>query len=190
MDPVLDTSTNEALLVGPHCFFAKKGTVIPGQPSGTVVDALHKPNTGAIEGVCWKIVGDVLKVKPGRNITKVKARKPSPCVLRTSKQVVTEIERTYDMTLESITRLGMELMFGTQFDSDTNIGEIDSLVSFEGWWMWMGYDDYKEKSLIVNAYGQLTCDDPPECGSEDFIKMTCQLEQYYTPIKNNVKFTR
>ena len=111
-------------------------------------------------------------------------------MLRTSKQVVTEVERTYDLTLESVTRLGMELMFGTEFDSGTNIGEIDSLVSFEGWFMWEGYDDYKEKSVIVNAYGQLTCDDPPEFGSEDFVKATFQLEQYYTPIKNNIKFTR
>jgi len=190
MNPVLDNSTNEALLIGPHCFFAKKGIAIPGQSSGIVVDASHKPNTGAIEGVCWKIIGDVLKVKPGRNITKVKARKPAPCVLRTSKQVVTEVERTYDLTLESVTRLGMELMFGTEFDSETNIGEIDSLVSFEGWFMWEGYDDYKEKSVIVNAYGQLTCDDPPEFGSEEFVKATFQLEQYYTPIKNNIKFTR
>lgn len=188
MNPVLDNSTNEALLIGPHCLFAKKGIAIPGQPSGIVVDASHKPNTGAIEGVCWKVIGDVLKVKPGRNITKIKARKPSPCVLRTSKQVVTEIERTYDMTLESVTRLGMEAAFGTEFNSETHIGEIDSITSSEGWFMWIGYDDYKQKRLIVNAYGQLTCDDPPEFGSEDFVKLVCQLEQYYTPIKNNIKY--
>jgi len=188
MNPVLDNSTNEALLIGNHCLFAKKGTAIPGQSSGIVVDATHKPNAGAIEGVCWKVIGDVLKVKPGRNATKIKARKPAPCVLRTSKQVVTEIERTYDMTLESVTRLGIEIMFGTEFNPDTNIGEIDSITSFEGWFMWIGYDDYKKKRTIVNAYGQLSCDDIPEFGSEDFVKMVCQIEQYHTPIKNTIKY--
>lgn len=165
-----------SLIVGNHLLFAKSGQQIPGRAAGVVVDRYNKPEFNDLEGGLYKTLTDVVSVSVSTTKNTVKHRRPSPCVLKTKREIEIDSERSYTINGEGLTLFGEEVADGCKFD-ENGIAEIDSESTFEGWLVWQLVDDKKRVVKIVNVYGQLSVDGSIAMSSEDILKPTFVVKQ-------------
>lgn len=177
---------NRGFFVGNHAWFAEEGIYIPS--TGKTVDNENIPSGEAEDLICWQDLGEIVKVSPNLEMEKVTAQGPDPCVLVDVDEVVKSVKRTWTIDVETLTKLGKQLIFGTDLDSETGEGVIDSKVERKGWLVWSAVNQHKVVAVTCNIWGNLTKDGSTDIGGGDFTKPSFTFTQLISPITNKIKF--
>lgn len=182
MSVIFDTMRGFAL--GNHVWFAEENTEVTIDGNTQKVSASYIPP--ATWGG-WKQIGAVSSVQLEQNIETAVAQGPNPFTLNDIDEMVTKAEYNYNFVVESLEKLGKELLFGTTLDDTTGEGVIGIKPQRRGWVVWSGIDSSNGKLMDGNIWGSLKVTDASTLTSNEFCKPTIQLKQLVSSL-NKVKF--